>query len=41
MTDVGTVLEAEKLLVGYAGAPVCGAVSVTLWPVVLSPSTGS
>lgn len=30
MTDVGTVLEAEELLVGYAGAPVCGAVSVTL-----------
>ncbi|WP_285247175.1 ABC transporter ATP-binding protein [Pseudarthrobacter sp. efr-133-R2A-89] len=30
MTDVGTVLEAEELLVGYAGAPVCGAVSMAL-----------
>lgn len=32
MTDRGTVLEAERLLVGYAGAPVCGEISVTVQP---------
>ncbi|NJC23752.1 ABC-type multidrug transport system ATPase subunit [Arthrobacter pigmenti] len=30
MTDRGTVLEAERLLVGYAGAPVCGEFSVSV-----------
>lgn len=30
MTIRGTVLEAERLLVGYAGAPVCGEISVSV-----------
>jgi ABC-type multidrug transport system ATPase subunit len=30
MADMGAVLGAERLLVGYAGAPVCGEVSVTV-----------
>lgn len=30
MTVTGTVLEAERLLVGYAGAPVCGEITVSV-----------
>lgn len=30
MTVRGTVLEAERLLVGYAGAPVCGEITVSV-----------
>ncbi|WP_299168079.1 ABC transporter ATP-binding protein [uncultured Arthrobacter sp.] len=30
MTSRGTVLEAERLVVGYAGAPVCGEISVAV-----------
>lgn len=30
MTEMGALLEADQLLVGYGGAPVCGAVSVSV-----------
>ncbi|WP_394252836.1 ABC transporter ATP-binding protein [Arthrobacter pityocampae] len=32
MNDVGAALEADRLFVGYAGAPVCGELSVAVGP---------